>query len=355
MRHRAVLASAMTWIETAHDATGREGISAGYDLTKGWLPAYPETSGSSIPTLLRAANALGRPALAVRAHEIGDWLLRLQSPDGSFPGGVGTDGDPLVFDVGQIMQGLLELWQTTREVAVLAALGRAAIWLASVQDADGAWRSHAYRGYANTYSARVAWSLARLWQVTGDPGQLDCVARSLRWMLDQVQTNGWIDRMMVDEHEEPYTHTIAYALRGLLGCGRILGGGLGRQCAEVATRAAVRLAELGTPLYPLLPGEIGPGFRPLADYACLTGDAQMVTVWLHASRTHPWLRDRAEDTLRRLSTAQVRQPVEPAAVGALPGSWPLTGRYQKLLFPNWAAKFLADAVLNTESERATSY
>ncbi|GAB3469887.1 hypothetical protein GCM10027436_86900 [Actinophytocola sediminis] len=346
-----MLDAAMTWIEAAHDVTGRQGISAGYDLTKGWLPAYPETSGYSIPTLLRAADALQRPELAVRAHEVAAWLLGIQLPDGSFPGGVGVDGDPVVFDVGQIMQGLLDLWLATRDGDVLDALGWAADWLASVQDVDGAWRSHAYLGYANTYSSRVTWSVARLWQVTGDPAQLACVERSLRWMLSQVQPSGWIDRMMFNTEETPYTHTIAYTLRGMLRCGRIVGGELGQRCVDVATRAAVRLAELRTALYPLLPGEIGPGFRPMADYACLTGDAQMVTVWLDVADSHPELGDRAEDTLRRLATMQVRQPVEPAVVGALPGSWPLSGGYQTLFFPNWASKFLADAVLNTESER----
>jgi hypothetical protein len=347
MNHAEVLAAAMNWLETAHDVTGRQGVSAGYDLNRGWLPAYPETSGYSIPTFLRAADALRRPGLATRAHEVGEWLLDIQRPDGAFPGGVGLGGDPVVFDVGQIMQGLLDLWQTTRDRDLLAALNRAATWLAAVQDADGAWHSHAFLGHANTYSSRVTWSVARLWQVTGDPAQLDCVERNVQWMLGQVQPSGWIDRMMFDTGDTPYTHTIAYTLRGLLCCGRIIGGELGQRCVAVATRAAVRLAEIRTALHPLLPGEIGPGFEPAADYACLTGDAQMVTVWLDIG-----LHDRAADTVRRLAAMQVRQPVEPAVVGALPGSWPLTGRYQTLNFPNWAAKFLADAVLNlAESER----
>lgn len=348
MKHRDVLAAAMSWLETAHDATGRQGIAAGYDLTTGWQPAYPETSGYAIPTLLRAAAALDRPALATRASEVGAWLLRIQRQDGAFPGGVGVAGDPVVFDVGQIMQGLLDLWAATGDDELLAALCRAAAWLHAVQDPDGAWRSHAFLNYANTYSSRVTWSVARLWQVTRDPAHLDCVTRSVRWLLDQVRPDGWIDRMAFDAGEPPYTHTIAYTLRGLLCCGAILGGDLGDRCVAVADRAAVRLAELRGALHPLLPGEIGPGFAPAAGYACLTGDAQMVTVWLDVARRHPGLRERALATVDVLADRQVRQPIEPAVVGALPGSWPLTGRYQTLVFPNWAAKFLADAVLNAE-------
>jgi Squalene-hopene cyclase C-terminal domain len=352
--HRQVLAAAMRWIETAHDATGRNGISAGYDLAKGWLPAYPETSGYIIPTLLRAAESLEQPDLADRAREVGAWLMRIQRPDGAFPGGVGVDGDPVVFDVGQITQGLMDLWQVTSEQSYLDSAIHAASWLSAVQDADGAWRSHAYLKYANTYSARVTWSAARVWQATGDPAHLACVERSLAWMLRQARPNGWIDRMAFDTGRTPYTHTIAYTLRGLLCCGDLVGGELGDRSIDVAVACATRLAGLRTSLYPLLPGEIGPGFEPRATYACLTGDAQMVTVWLDVANRcgDNGLRARSDETLRRLVSSQVRQPLEPASLGALPGSWPLTGGYEPLGFPNWATKFLADAILNTaRSER----
>jgi len=33
------------------------------------------------------------------------------------------------------------------------------------------------------------------------------------------------------------------------------------------------------------------------------------------------------------------------AVGALPGSFPLWGRYEKFAFPNWGTKYFVDALL----------
>jgi hypothetical protein len=347
--HRQVLEDAMTWVEAAHEATGRSGVSAGYDLASGWQPPYPETSGYLIPTLLRSAEVLARPALATRAREVGGWLQSLQSPDGAFPGGMGTDGPPVVFDVGQILLGLLALWRATGDSSTLDSAVRAGSWLTGVQQPTGAWLSHF--GYPNTYSSRVTWSLADLWRVTDDPTYLACVQRSLDWMLGQVRPDGWIDRMAFSPDRPCWTHNIGYTLRGLLRCADLVGADIGDRCASAAATCALRLAELRTPLHPLLPGEIGTGFEPNATYACLTGDAQMLTVWLDvASRNGDAnLRARCDAVLDRLSQLQVRQPLEPATVGALAGSWPLTGGFEPLIFPNWAAKFLADAVLNHAS------
>ena len=50
------LNAAIDWIRWAHTAAGDGGISKGYDLwRKRWMPAYPETTGYTIPTLLNAA------------------------------------------------------------------------------------------------------------------------------------------------------------------------------------------------------------------------------------------------------------------------------------------------------------
>ncbi|WP_433607150.1 prenyltransferase/squalene oxidase repeat-containing protein [Dactylosporangium sp. CA-139114] len=350
----SVLEDAMRWVATAHDATGRQGISAGYDLTGGWQPTYPETSGYLVPTMLRAAGELDGPfadELRARAVQVGQWLLELQAADGSFPGGTGTEGPPVVFDVGQIMLGLLALWRATGAEAYRTAADRAGHWLGGVQRDDGAWLSHF--GYPNTYSSRVTWALAETWQATGDQAHLERVNRSLRWLAGQAQPGGWIGGMSFSAGHTAWTHTIGYALRGLLRAGDIAGGPDGQRCVAAAAECAGRLARLRTPLYPLLPGELGPDFVPLADYACLTGDAQLVTIWadLADRGDEPWLRERAAATLERLSRLQVRQPLEPAAVGALAGSWPLSGAFEPNAFPNWATKFLADAAMNLRSAR----
>ncbi|WP_434741514.1 hypothetical protein [Micromonospora sp. SH-82] len=346
--YRQVLDAALTWVCAAHDATGGNGVSAGYDLRTGWQPTYPETSGYLIPTLLRGAVALDRPELADRATRIGGWLLGLQRPDGSFPGGTGTEGPAVVFDTGQILLGLSALHRHTGRPELSESAVRAGDWLLDAQQPSGAWLSHF--DHPNTYSSRVTWALAELWRATDEPAYLAGVRRSLAWLLEQVRPDGWIDGMSFSAGHTAWTHTIGYALRGLLRCADLVEAELpdtARRCADAAVTCAVRLAGVRTDLDPLLPGEIGPGFTPLVDYACLTGDAQFVTVWLDVARRtgDETLRRRAVAVLDRLAGLQVHQPLEPATVGALAGSWPLSGGFEPLAFPNWAAKFLADAVL----------
>jgi hypothetical protein len=49
--------------------------------------------------------------------------------------------------------------------------------------------------------------------------------------------------------------------------------------------------------------------------------------------------------LKALDEAGCRQARLPEADGALPGSFPIYGRYAPLQFPNWATKFFADSLM----------
>jgi hypothetical protein len=83
-----------------------------------------------------------------------------------------------------------------------------------------------------------------------------------------------------------------------------------------------------------------------------TGSAQMAAVWLkffRISGERIWY-DAACQMLGLLMAVQTRMPGEPDdTAGAIPGSFPLWGRYEPFAFPNWATKFFADALL-LESE-----
>ncbi len=334
------------WMLLAHAATERNGISGCFDLDRGWDPPYAETSGYSIPTLLRASRRLNDPRVDQVAFEVGRWLLSIQRDDGSFPGEMGVDGDPIVFDVGQILLGLLALHEATGDEPSERAARKAANWLCAAQDDDGAWRRDVFRGYANTYSSRVAWALAVAGHQLDEPTYADAAVRACEWIASHGRSSGWLDRMGFSEDELPTTHTIAYTLRGLLRVGTISGV---PRLVDLAVRGAGCLSRARGAFHPLLPGEFSADFLPAANFACLTGDAQMVVVWLDAARVtgDQQLADRARVTGRRLhALQQANLGGRFETLGALPGSFPLDGGYEPRRFPNWATKFMVDAFLD---------
>lgn len=71
---RTHLSEAMRWLCRAQDATGSGGVARSYTLRfrrrhgrRGWLAAYPETTGYIIPTFFEYASVSGDADFAKRA------------------------------------------------------------------------------------------------------------------------------------------------------------------------------------------------------------------------------------------------------------------------------------------------
>src|SRR5947199_9614438 len=113
--HRPDLLAALEWVERAQNATGAGGFARGYSLawspyfkSRGWQPAYPETTGYIIPTLYEAARRLNRPDLGSRAERAARWEVEIHLPSGAVRGGVvGQRTAPAVFDTGPVRVGSL--------------------------------------------------------------------------------------------------------------------------------------------------------------------------------------------------------------------------------------------------------
>ena len=114
----AHLNAALAWLCRAQDAVPG-GVSAGYFFKRGWMPAYPETTGYIIPTFL--AQGLDDRALA-----LGEWEIAVQLPEGAVRGGIGLNDYPIVFNTGQVILGWTALYRATGEERFLQAASRAA-------------------------------------------------------------------------------------------------------------------------------------------------------------------------------------------------------------------------------------
>jgi hypothetical protein len=340
--------AAIDWLCRAQDMRrDREdsgGVSAGWSFEDGWLPSYPETSGYIVETFLAAAKALDRHDLVPRAHRILDWELSIQQADGAFPGHFGEPGShPVIFNQGQIMHGMLAGYLQLDRADCLEAAVRGGHWLASVQDDDGCWRRFEHHGVPHTYNTRGTWALLATGLVANEPTLVRSAVRNLDWALTQQTPTGWFRNNAFVPERLPFTHTIAYAIRGFLECGVLLGE---ERYLDAAEKAAVGVASAQLS-DGWLAGTLDEHWKPGAGYCCLTGVAQMALNWTRLAQEwrRPRLREHARLGLGYLRRRHRVHDPDPIVRGAVAGSAPIWGRYSMFEFPNWAAKFFADALL----------
>jgi len=346
--HGDHLAAAIDWLCLAQDVRDGHpdagGVSAGWNFEDGWLPSYPETSGYIIETFLAAAKILDRPDLIGRAGRMIDWELSIQHDDGAFPGHFGEPGSrPVIFNTGQIMHGMIAGYVQLQRKECLEAALRAGHWLARHQDDDGCWRRFEYNDIPHTYNTRGTWALASVALLGGEPGLEKAARRNLDWALRQQTASGWFENNAFTRDGLPVTHTVGYAIRGLLESGVLLGDERYLHAAERAAHAVAGVQRKDGWLAGTLDRDWSAGAR----YCCLTGVAQMALNWLRLARETraPGLRENARRGIAYVKRRQRIDDADAIVRGAIAGSAPIWGRYAMFEFPNWAAKFFADALL----------
>ncbi|MCC7014031.1 MAG: hypothetical protein IT454_15850 [Planctomycetes bacterium] len=331
---------------------GRGGSCAHFSPATGWSRPYPETTGYAIPTLLE----LG---LRERALDVGRWLCSIQNEDGSWNGGLyppKKTAKPSVFNTGQILDGLTALHRARAGVEFVDAAHRGARWLVSGMARNGLWAGGDYRASETpSYYSHVLWPMLETWRATGDDALREAAERGIATILARARGNGWFSRSGFTDEERAFTHTIAYTLRGLLECSRLLGAwdDIGAKTVPALERM-LRKTEL---LHGRLPGELDCEWRAVGDYECLTGHAQTainLLLWEERERDLRIVNGAAKLVDRVCATQTLRHPLA-GLRGAVAGSWPIWGRYMTLRYPNWAAKYHCDALVALSMRLASEH
>ena len=335
------LREAEAWLLRAHDASPDDGVSYGYSLRGGWLPSYRETSGYIATTFFNLAAYRKDPSYRERALRVGRWLVSVQNPDGSFANPRYGDAG-IVFDTGQDLFGLVRSFKETQDEVFLNAARRAGRWLVDIADGDGRWTRNEHFGTPHVYNTRSAWALLQLDKLEPNPDCVRIARANLDWAVSE-QRSGYFGHCAFQPGVAPYTHTIAYTIRGLLESGRLLGDARYEQCAETAARAMLEhLRGDG-----FLPGQIDGRTVERTSYCCLTGNCQLAISWakLHESSGYEPFRDAAIRALSYVMSCQDIDTNDFNVRGAIKGSHPIWGRYAPLSYPNWATKFFIDAMI----------
>jgi hypothetical protein len=349
MRRADAIEAGVAWLCLTHDITGQRGCSKGYSLLRGWYPAFPETTGYIIGTVLAFGRRTGDPSYIERALEMGDWEVEVQCVDGGVMEGLltGQAKRSTVFNTGMVIHGWLDLIEVSSRDEHLSAAVRAGNFLREHQDGDGAWRGEVeYCRLPHTYCARVSWALLRLAETTGNGSYREVARRQLDWVLSTQQENGWFSCCNFKPGRDPNSHGIAYTLRGLLESAVLLDHEPYLAAVRRACESLIRHLDAHGGR---LPATFDSNWKPSARYECLTGTAQLGGVWLRLYEItgETRYRDAGLRGVEHAAGHQRRSSWE-AIDGALPGSYPIYGRYAPLQFPNWATKFLVDSLLLRE-------
>jgi hypothetical protein len=343
----AHLQAAVDWLRRAQDATPDDGVAQTYFVkTRRWAKSYPETTGYIIPTLYRYAEVYGDPDARARARRMAHWECDIQLPDGGVVAGALGDSDqPTIFNTGQVLFGWARAFEMESDERLRDAAVRAADWLCKVQDPDGCWRrfgSPMTSRHVNTYNTRTAWALARTYEVSGNSRYLDCAVRNCDWAMTQRNRQGWLAQNCLLDDRQPYVHTIAYAMRGLLEVGVVA-----RRTDFIDAACQIGAALLKRlPANGALPGRFDADWQTTVRYACLTGNAQLAVNWgrVFLLRGGDDFRAGVHRIVEFLKTTQPLTG-DSNERGGLKGSHPIDGGYHPWQFPNWATKYLVDALM----------
>lgn len=347
------LRACIDWLKRAQDRPPDDGVAQTFLLrSRKWAPSYPETTGYIIPTFYRYAQRTGDADARTRARRMADWEIAVQHESGGvLAGALGDSDQPTIFNTGQVLFGWVRAFEEEGEQRYLDAAIRAADWLCEVQDADGCWRrfgSPMTGKSVNTYNTRSAWGLLRAYHVTRNECYRDAALSNARWALTQRNASGWLAENCLQDNTQPFTHTIAYAMRGLME----IGHDTGEQPlfdAAVVIGEAMRTA---VPTSGALPGRFDSQWRPTVKWSCLTGDAQLAINFgrLYQITGNEVWRDAAERLIGFVKTTQ-KLDDDADERGGIKGSHPVDGGYHPWQMPNWAAKFFADALMLAEANR----
>ncbi len=344
---KLAIAHGVNWLLLAQASTPDDGMGS-YHLINGWSASYPETTGYIIPTLLEYAAERNDRNIMDAAVKAANWLIAIQKPSGGWQGGrINENRAEIVFNTAQIIRGLIAVYRVLKEDKYLQSACRAGDWLCSIQDKAGTWTSFALMGQARVYDSYVDYPLLMLHRETGLGKYKESAISNLNWIVDKKQQpNAWFEDCdnTVKRNDKPILHTIAYTIDGLLDCGIYLGE---RKYTGAAVKAAdVLMEKFMRDGY--LHGRYDRHWKG-SEHMILTACAQMSVVWMKiacyaGNKNYHAAAGRMNNLLVKLQSRHGMRHT----LGAISGSYPLWGRYEPFAFPNWATKYLVDALMMEE-------
>lgn len=345
----------VNWLKRAQDVTPDSGVSRGFSLVRsgksnqnGWQPSYPETTGYIIPTMIEAGKILNDSDLFRRAKLMADWEIEIMLPDGGVHGGnICEQPSPAVFDTGQVIRGLYAVYKETNNEKYLKAAIKSASWiLKNEYQKEGRWIDNnakcVDRG-ATIYNIYAISPIVELGRDLNIAEFKDLGRRVSEFTLKMQNEVGWFNNCDFQNRNDALLHTIAYAIDGLWDMGILSNEDKYLARSKLVLEKIIhKMGERG-----FISGRLNEKWEGTVDWACLTGIAQVAVTCMklyYKEGENKYL-SAAIKAKEFIKSCQNNLDDTKGGLGAIWGSWPISGDYGKYQALNWAAKYFADLLI----------
>lgn len=349
------LEAVIGWLEQAiyH---GKGGVSSHFSLIKRkWADPFPETTGYIIPTLYDYSHFTGHSRYFDLATDLTKWLVKVQMENGACIQGTFSEKkknlQPVIFNTGQNLLGFIRTYKETGEEKFLHAALKAGEFLISSVDEKGVWNKNLHRNLKHTINTRAAWALLELHNIHSIDEYVSIAISNLDWAHEQQTDNGWLKNGTSRVGGLPNTHFLSYTCEGFFQSYKILKEKKYFDSAEKTAGRLMRIFENRKMLHAFWDENWknrGRYFRNgKGKYLCVTGNIQISLVWMwlyEETGDHRYLNS-AFKMLDYIKTIQNINSKHPGIYGGIKGSYPIYGSYSTMSYPNWAAKYFADAIM----------
>lgn len=341
LTYSSLIKEGLKWIKTSQDKVKSGGVGC-YEFYR-WTTGYPEVTGYIIPTTLKASIFFSDIDLKKRTIKMADWELRIQHDDGGWEGFYEKDGKPsVVFNTGQVIRGMISIYNETKNEKYLSAAIKAADWIVSTQDNDGSWTSTNFKNMKRVYDTYVTAPLSELYLITGKTIYKDACIKNCEFVLNNQHKNGWFelaDNTLLN-NDAPVLHTISYTIDGLIETGLNLQENKYIEAGKLAADHLLHKVEILN----IVPGRFDNKWKKSADYSCLTGNAQLGIIFIRLfeiTKDKRYLNS-ALKLADFLAYTQKLNSIGKYRKGGIVGSYPIWGMYCPLKYPSWATKYYID-------------
>jgi len=345
------LGAALEWFQSSLLPEG--GGSAKYSLMTHHLsPGYPLSTANWVPLLSRINSfypELFRKYIKNQdtIPELVNWILRTQRRDGTFPASFGDfmNQPPRVFNNGMIIHSLLDYYNDVPSADLLDACVNSAEWLLKVQSPDGSWRQ--FTDHQLSSNTLTAAALLRLADITGDNKYRISGEKNIHFALELQAPNGYFRGNGFDSNTSAFTITIAYAIAGVLEAGILTGNDDWKNAALKALVPVFNLISSNG----FLVGELDENYQSASNFTCLAGNSLLAIIGykLSSLENNPGLKTKSDLLLNHVKGRQMESKT-PEINGGISGSWPISGNYCSYEIPSWSVRYFAEALMMQDSQ-----